>query len=189
MGLAEGVPRDWTRYWSIDFGFTNPFVWQAWAEDGDGRLYLYKEIYKAQVLVEDHARLILDLTAGEPQPRAIICDHDAEGRATLERHLGMATQPAHKRVTEGLQAVDARLRRAGDGKPKLFLLRDSLVERDWRLEEAKKPCRTEEEMDSYVWRETRAGFKEEPLRQDDHGNDALRYMVAYLDIRATWGAV
>ena len=189
MGLAAGVPPDWTRYWSIDFGFTNPFVWQAWAEDGDGRLYLYKEIYRTQVLVEDHARSILDLTAGEPRPRAIVCDHDAEGRATLERHLGMDTRPAHKRVMEGLQAVDARLRRAGDGKPRLFLLRDSLVERDRRLAEAKKPCRTEEEMDSYVWRETRAGFKEEPLRQDDHGNDAMRYMVAYLDIRAGWGAV
>ncbi len=114
MGLAAGVPRDWPRYWSIDFGFTNPFVWQAWAEDGDGRLHLYREIYRTQVLVEDHARLILNLTAGEPPPRAIVCDHDAEGRATLERYLRRATTPAVKRVMEGLQAVDSRLRVAGD---------------------------------------------------------------------------
>lgn len=122
-------------------------------------------------------------------PRAIVCDHDAEGRATLERHLGVSTRPAEKWIMDGPQSVDARLRAAGDGKPRLFLLRDSLVERDRRLEEAKKPCCTEEEMDSYVWREARTGLKEEPLKQDDHGNDALRYMVAHLDLRERWGAV
>ena len=183
------IPEQWTRYWSVDFGFTNPFVWQAWAEDGDGRLYRYRETYSTQTLVEDHARMIRDLTANEPRPRAIVCDHDAQGRATLERHLGVSTRPAEKRIMDGLQAVDARLRAAGDGKPRLFLLRDSLVERDRRLEEAKKPRCTEEEMDSYVWREARTGLKEEPLKQDDHGNDALRYMVAHLDLRERWGAV
>ena len=44
-------------------------------------------------------------------------------------------------------------------------------------------------MDSYVWREARTGLKEEPLKQDDHGNDALRYMVAHLDLRERWGEV
>jgi hypothetical protein len=52
------IPRNWPRYWAIDFGFTNPFVWQAWATDPDGRLIRYKEIYMSQRLVEDQARLI-----------------------------------------------------------------------------------------------------------------------------------
>ena len=33
------IPTDWSRYLSIDFGYTNPFVAQWWALDHDGRLY------------------------------------------------------------------------------------------------------------------------------------------------------
>lgn len=178
------IPTDWPRYWAIDFGYTHAFICQWWAEDPDGRLYRYREIYKTQRLVEDHARDMLDLSKGEPKPRAIICDHDAEGRATLERHLGMKTTPAKKTVQDGIQAVAARLRPAGDGRPRLFLVRDAVVERDPALDDAKRPCSTEEEFDGYVW-DTRAGRKkgEEPVKENDHGLDALRYMVAHQDLK------
>ena len=59
---AFPIPGDWPRYLAIDFGFTNPFACQWWAEDGDGRLYLYREIYHTQRLVEDHARQIKQLS-------------------------------------------------------------------------------------------------------------------------------
>ena len=55
------IPLEWPRYWSVDFGYTNPFCCQFWAEDGDGRLYRYREIYCSKLLVEDHARSILAL--------------------------------------------------------------------------------------------------------------------------------
>jgi hypothetical protein len=176
------VPADWPRLWSIDFGYTNPFVWQAWALDNDGRLFRYREIYHTRRLVEDHARRIRELVAGEPAPVAVICDHDAEDRATLERHLGVTTTPAVKAVGPGLQGVAARLRPAGDGRPRLYLLRDSLDERDPYLADAKRPCCTEEEFDGYVW-DTRQGRRkgDEPVKADDHGLDALRYTVWSLD--------
>lgn len=177
------VPSSWPRYWAIDFGYTNPFVWQEWAEDTDGRLYRVKEIYFSQRLVEDHAGKIKEATKDSPKPVAVICDHDAEGRATLERHLGISTVAATKTVTDGLQAVAARMRKAGDGKPKIFFLRDSLIERDPKLEEKKKPCCTEEEIEGYVW-DTSSNRKkgEEPVKADDHGCDATRYMVAQKDL-------
>jgi hypothetical protein len=176
------IPPEWQRYWSVDFGYTHPFVWQAWAEDPDGRLYRYRELYMTQRLVEDHARTILNMTAGEPRPREIFCDHDAEGRATLERYLGMPTTPAYKAVTDGIQFVAARLKPAGDGKPRLFLLRDSLVETDQSLVAKKEPTCTEEEFESYVW-DLRASRRkgEEPLKERDHGQDAMRYEIATLD--------
>lgn len=178
------IPDYWTRYWTIDFGFTNPFVAQFWAEDADGRLYRYREIYKTKRLVEDHARHIIELTENEPRPAAIICDTDAEDRATLERHLGMKTVAAYKAVSPGIQAVESRLRKAGDGKPRLFFMRDSLVERDEYLMEAKKPCATEEEIEAYVW-DTSADLRkgEKPLKKDDHGLDCVRYLVAEIDLR------
>lgn len=182
------VKPEFTRWWSIDFGFTAPFVLQCWAEDGDGRLYLYREIYKTKRLVEDHARDILNLAAPggrwiEPRPRAIICDHDAEDRATLERHLGMGTVAARKTVRDGIQAVQARLRPAGDGKPRLFVCRDALVERDSELADAKKPMGTAEEVVGYVW-DAQPGRqpKEAPVKENDHSMDALRYLVAERDL-------
>lgn len=182
------IPDSWTRWWCVDFGFTNPFVLQCWAEDPDGRLYLYREIYKTKTLVEDHAKKILDIVAPrgqwtEPRPRAVICDHDAEDRATLERHLRMGTVAAKKTVSDGIQAVQTRIRRAGDGKPRLFMLRDSLVERDRELEGARRPISTHDEITGYIWDVTEGKQpKEQPVKQDDHGMDAMRYMVAERDL-------
>ncbi|HEX2922400.1 MAG TPA: terminase, partial [Chloroflexota bacterium] len=162
----------------------NPFCWQAWAIAPDGRAYRYQEIYRAKVLVEDHARRILALTAGQPVPRAVVCDHDAEDRATLEKHLRLRTVPAYKAIGPGVQAVAARLRVAGDGRPRLFLVRDALVERDRELEEARRPCCSEEEVDGYVWPKGADGkqVKEQPLGVDDHGMDCWRYLIAQLDL-------
>jgi phage terminase large subunit len=172
-------PADWTRFLSIDFGFTNPFVCQFWAIDNDGRAYLYKEIYKTRTLVEDHAAQIKELLRNEPRIQYIITDHDAEDRATLERHLGMSTTKANKNVSEGIQSVAARLKVQADGKPRIYLCRDAVVERDSMLENEKKPCSTLEETAGYVWNTD----KDAPVKTNDHGMDAMRYLVAHLDIR------
>lgn len=187
------IPDTWERWWTVDFGYTNPFVLQCWAEDGDGNLYLYREIYHTQRLVEDHARMILDVVAPldesgrrswiERKPRAIICDHDAEDRATLERHLQLGTVAAVKTVSDGLQAVQGRLRPGQTGTPRLRLLRDSLLERDPELDDAKLPASTQEEIPGYVWSNSKT--KEQPLKENDHGCDAMRYLVAYRDLKGT----
>jgi phage terminase large subunit len=176
-------PASWPRYWVVDFGYTNPFSWQQWVEDGDGRLYLHREIYRTRRLVEDHARDILAATKGEPLPAAIICDHDAEDRATLERYLGMRTVAAYKSVSAGIQAVATRLIVAGDKRPRLFFMRDALIERDEDLASAHKPCCALDEIDVYVWPKAADGKpnKEAPVKENDHGMDAARYMVAHAD--------
>lgn len=185
------LPNDWVRWWAVDFGYTNPFVWQQWAVDPDGRLWLEKEIYRSKTLVEDHAKRILDVvtmrdgkTWKYPKPRAVICDHDAEDRATLERHLGMSTKGARKSVSDGIQAVQARLRVQKDGQPRLFVLRTALVERDEELAMAGKPLGFVQEIPGYVWAPGQDGkpVKEEPVKLDDHSMDAARYMCAELDL-------
>jgi PBSX family phage terminase large subunit len=184
-------PDTWPRYLAVDFGFTNPFVAQWWVEDPDGRLYLYREIYMTRRLVEDHAKQIARLHKSrkgpEPAFRAIVCDHDAEDRATLERHLGCSTIAAHKDVKPGIEAVQLRLRLAGDGKPRLYLCRDALAERDPALDAGRKPCSTIEEITGYVWDPSsppslHGAAREAPLKRDDHGMDAARYLVAHIDV-------
>lgn len=175
-------PADWARYLSIDFGYTNPFVCQWWAEDPDGNLILYREIYKTKGLVEDHARMIKE-NLGKGSFQAVICDHDAEDRATLERHLGMNTVAAKKTVSDGIQAVSSRLNPAGNGKPRLIFCRDTVMNRDQELSDSKRPTSTLEEMVGYVWNPS----KDQPVKENDHGMDAMRYMVAHKDLKSRGG--
>lgn len=175
------IPSDWRKIRAIDFGYTNPFTCQWWALDGDGRMYLYREIYHTQRLVEDHAKQITELSVGE-HVEATTADHDAEDRATLERY-GVTTVAAEKSIRVGIQMVQKRLRKAGDGKPRLFIFRGALVECDRALGKAKKPTCTEDEFPAYVWPEGKDGkpYKEIPIDDNNHGMDAGRYAVMYLD--------
>jgi PBSX family phage terminase large subunit len=183
----SGIPLSWPRYWAVDFGYTNPFVCQFWALDPDGRMYLYREIYHTQRTVDQHVKqirsLVLDHKGSwlEPRPRSIICDHDAEGRATFENEIGQVTEKAHKSVLEGIECVQRRLRPEGDGRPRLFLLRGALVERDQELADASRPVCTMDEIPCYVWS---SKAKEGPVKDNDHGCDAMRYVAAHLDFGA-----
>jgi phage terminase large subunit len=186
-------PISWTRYITVDFGYTNPMVVQFWAEDEDGRLYLYKELYATKTTVDQMAPKIKEAMnlRKEPRPRAIICDHDAEGRAVLERELGMSTIAAKKSVEDGIQAVKRRLKlNEADGKPRLYLCQDAIVERDKELADRKKPTCTLDEVVGYIWdrgtviaQSNGKPPKEQPVKADDHGMDAMRYMVAFLDLK------
>lgn len=181
------IPEHWPRRISLDIGYTNPTVIQWWAEDDDGRQYLYREIYKTRVLMEDHARQVKRIIeeTGEPAPVEVIADHDAEDRKTFEKYTGYATIPAKKTVTTGIQAVQSRLRPAGDGRPRFYILRDSVVDRDQDLADAGKPTSTADEMNSYVWAVkpgTAGGLKEQPVKENDHGVDAARYLIAHVDL-------
>lgn len=196
-----GIPWEWKRFWSVDFGFVHPFVLQCWAEDNDGRLYLYREIYHSHRTVDVHARTIMDIVAPydglgnrvwkEPRPNVIVCDHDAEGRAVLERELGMSCEPAWKSVLEGIDAVQVRINtvnKEGEripNQPRIFFLRDAVVEKDRELEETGQPTSTLDEIPGYVWRVKKkhgaSSPEDEPNKEQDDGCDAMRYVVADRD--------
>ena len=206
---AFPIPKHWTKYLAIDFGYNNPFVCQWWAQDEDGRLYLYRELYGTNTPVEDWAHEIFMLSKKE-EYKAIICDHDLEDRATLERHMGhsfaqciggrekefwkapttrvrtIGAEKERNSVQAGIEQVQSRFKPAGDGKPRLYLIKGALVRPDDRLLMNKKPTCTEEEIDNYVWDEvqsSRLGQRklEQPKKMDDHGMDAMRYLVRHVD--------
>ena len=39
------IPKHWRRYRSFDFGYAKPFAVQWWAQDPDGIVYLYRQLY------------------------------------------------------------------------------------------------------------------------------------------------
>lgn len=180
------VPDEWPRILSVDFGYTNPMVVQWWARDPDGRMYLFREIYLTGILVEDMAKLVLRQMQDskgrwiEPKPKAVVCDHDAEGRATLARHLGLGTRAADKRVKAGIDQTKTMMKVAGDGKPRLMIMRGCTTRTDRKLKEARKPTSTVEEITGYVW-ENADKKADTPVKEDDHGMDPMRYAVMHFN--------
>jgi hypothetical protein len=154
------IPSDWQRVGAIDLGFDNPFVMLWGAVDPDKRIYIYAEHYEAHKLISHHANII---RAGGPVSW-IVRDHDAQEGAELW-NCGVQTRPAHKDVLQGIQRVAERLAVKEDGKPRLFIFR-----------KCKNLIR---EIPRYRWRGGRA--KEEPIKENDHACDALRYMVMSVD--------
>ena len=168
------IQEDWRKFKVIDFGFTNPFVCQWWAVDHDGRMYMCREIYHTQRTVKKHSETINKYE----KTKITVCDHDAEDRATLVEN-GIPNIQAKKAVSVGIDRVQERLAVAEDGKPRIYFLRDSIIEIDQSLVDAKKPWCTEQEFADYVWSNKKT--KEEPVKENDHGMDAVRYAVMHVD--------
>jgi phage terminase large subunit len=101
----------------------------------------------------------------------------------LERHTELPTRAAYKDVSTGIEAVQVRLR-----KRRLFIFKNARVHpQDQKLADAHKPTSTATEIPGYIWYERKnpAGIsvvKEGPVKEDDHGCDAMRYMVAHRDL-------
>ena len=177
------IPLRWKRVRSIDFGYTNPFVCQWWAIDPDGRAYLYRELYAPKRTVRSWAGTIHDWSGPPRFYDETVADHDAEDRATLAE-CEIETFPAYKSLLRGIDAVQNRLIVQADGKPRLYFFDDARLGRgDDSLRDDQKPTCTIEEIEAYSWSKATEGraTKEEPVKLNDHGCDAMRYAIAYID--------
>ncbi len=160
----------WPVVMGIDFGFTNPFVCLWGAVDPDGGLWIFKELYKRNLLVSEAAQEIRKGSKNIQRRRIrwVVADHDAEGRAELNKN-GIKTRRAKKSVLTGINKVKARLALQANGKPRLHVSHrcPNLIN----------------EMYEYVWEPTQGGVnsKEQPKKTNDHAQDALRYIVMGLD--------
>jgi phage terminase large subunit len=180
---AFPIPREWARFRVYDFGHINPFFCGWFALDHDGRLYLYRQIYMTRRTVKVHAAQVLALSKNE-LCEADIADHDASDRATLAEN-GLPTIAALKALRPGIDAVTERLKIQPDGRPRFFVLRGSLVERDELLAAEQKPVCAEDEFAAYEWAKDSAGrpTKDVPVDKFNHALDGVRYAVMYADQR------
>jgi hypothetical protein len=165
----------------VDWGFTNPGVIVVGALDSDDRLYIVHQVYQTQQLIGWWVNVAQSLRA-RYNIEKFVCDPSEPGHIAEFESAGLNVEKANNDVRLGIQAVADRLRPVGDGRPRLFVLRDSLAGRDEGRTEKNLPCGIEEEMMSYIW-DTRNNQKrgEEPLKENDHSMDALRYLIAEID--------
>ncbi len=175
------VPPEWRRVRSIDFGYRSPAVCQWWAIAPTGEMILYREIYRTRTLTADMARRIVELSQGE-KIEATVADWSVEENAALAA-LGIPTIPAFKDIGLGIQGVRGRLADMGNGCPGLLVMRGAPVELDPILAERSLPASTLDEFEHYAWPGEGEGHsqREVPVKEHDHGMDAMRYAVAYVD--------
>lgn len=108
--------------------------------------------------------------------------HTARGHKV--GYFDLTTKPARKAVKPGIQAVGTRLAVAGDGRPRLFFIENSLIHPpdEYRVA-ARNPTRAAEEIEGYIWEPPTPGrpAKEQPKKEDDDAMDMTRYVVAEVD--------
>lgn len=171
-------PPDWRVYRSIDFGYNNPFVCQFWARSPDDELVMFREIYESELLIEEAAERIREVTNDEWILENTFSDHDAQENETLKKH-GVLTQNAKKDVQAGIDAVKSRMREDERGRARLYIMNGARIHPpDAELNLDDKPLKTVEEIPSYAWKND---SEDKPKKENDHGMDAMRYMIYSLD--------
>lgn len=144
---------------AMDEGYTNPAVILLIGVDADGRLHIAREFYQTGKLQHDVVRVAADWAA-EYRAEVVAVDAAAAGLIADLRDMGLPAVPRKGRVLDGISAVQSYLQIQGDGRPRLTIAPGCL--------------NTINEFESYVWRDG----KDEPIKQNDHAMDALRYYVS-----------
>lgn len=183
------IPDGWTRVMGIDHGFRNPTAAIWGAVDNDGNIYVYKEFYEKEWLIEE----ICNGKEGKPGLKLLCKGEKIEGAyidpstkaARNERNGekvsdftiysetmpgGFPLFPANNDVTVGIDRVKSFLRiDTQTNKPKMYIF-DTCVN-------------LIEEICKYRYKElthTQQGKRnerEDPYKHDDHAVDALRYLL------------
>lgn len=161
----------------MDWGYTNPGVLGVWGIDGDGRATLVREIYRTNCLIGWWVERALEFDR-RYGIEAFVCDPSEPAYIQQFRDAGLPAIPGDNAVKPGIQAVKTRLAIPRDGRPRLSIPPMDPREKDETLVAANRPACTHEEFAVYIRQQSN---KELPLKENDHGLDQLRYVVAYLD--------
>ena len=181
---VNGKPAYKWFFGSVDWGFRDPGVIQVWGVTDDERMTLIHEVYrtgedvrwwaaKAKALMRDMGVLLY------------VVPHDRPDNAKVFRDSGVPVRNNRCRAVEtGLGLVRARLATDHTGAPRISFYRYALEQTDEALTASSKSTSTVDEFPSYQWLEDKNGrvLKEMPDPfADDHGMDAMRYAVAFVD--------
>lgn len=173
------IPPSWQRYRSYDFGYSKPFSVLWWAQDPDGRLYLYREWYgasapntgiKMPISEQAEGMKTREVNDGQIIGWADPSIWDAQmGDSVAEQmaRAGVYFSPGDNHRIAGKMELHDRLRFGEDGRPMLYVFSTcrefirtipSLVYSQIRVEDVDTTC-------------------------EDHAYDAARYMLMAVPLR------
>jgi len=145
-------------YLAMDEGYTNPAVILLVGEDGDGRLHIAREYYERGKLQKDVVAIANNWYL-EKKTRLAAVDAAAAGLIADLRDAGIPAEPHKGRGLDGITLVQQYLKVQDDGRSRLTV-DPSCVN-------------VINEFESYTWKSGKA----EPVKENDHALDALRYLV------------
>lgn len=157
-------------YVSSDFGIQNATVFLVWQQDARERRWVCKKEYyysgrdnQKQKTVEELVDDLTELLAGE-KPKQVIVDPSATALIVELRKRGYRVRKAKNDVLDGITAVSSAL------------MQDLLA--------FYIACKgTIREFGIYAWDKKAADRGEDkPIKEKDHGMDAVRYFVNTVDI-------
>lgn len=163
--LPAGVPYKAQRYIACDYGTTNPCVFLEIFDDGE-RIWVEREYRwdsrkeQRQKTDQEYAD---DFMAFQGEETAtVLVDPSAASFIVALRQRGVYVMEADNDVLDGIRKTGV-----------LFLRRELIVN---------EGCQgLLDELGTYLWDEKAAlRGEEKPVKQQDHGPDALRYFVNHL---------
>lgn len=165
----------------VDWGLRNAGSLTVYGEDGDGRLYLLREVYMTGKTIEWWIGQAKALKK-EFRIERFICDPSEPEHILQFNNAGLRAVKAINDITPGIEAVQERLQLQEDGRPRLFIYEYALLERDPELIESVKPIGILEEIDEYVWDDVTESVlaKEIPMKAHEHSLDGLRYVCMWM---------
>lgn len=180
---------------SLDWGYTAAGVLQVWGVDGESRIYLVEEYYRAGQNLQWWAEKvhqayrkwqIMCAVADPARSDSIAVANDFLGNKGCRRLIWPAYN--RRRATAGgdmggLDLVRHKFATQADGRPAIFILRDSLQGRDSGLHELGRPCSLVDEIPSYVYLQSQDGKPSKEQTDphcEDHACDALRYAACFI---------
>jgi len=154
---VKRLEKDFNYYHlAIDEGYTNPAVILLIGYDEDKRRHICEEFYQRGKLQSDIITEAMRMAHGR-RIEDIAVDAAAAGLIAELRNNGLMARPKKGRVLDGIRAVQDLLKVQDDGLPRLTIDPSCVY--------------TINEFESYIWKEA----KDEPVKENDHAMDALRY--------------
>lgn len=165
--VTSDVPQYFVRVFAgVDWGYVHPGVINVYGVNGDGRAYEIHEEYATQRGIDDWvnvAKQLRDIYHIE-QFYADPSEPDYIGKFN---QAGCKTVAANNTVSTGIQVVKRRLATRADGAPGLLYYAGAV--------------HNFIEKEQYQWAKHRETVLDQPLKTNDHTQDAERYAMMALD--------
>jgi len=170
----------WRNYWTLDYGFSDPFVCLDIGVDASDNVYVWREYQKRYQSTWEHGLYLRD----RPNPEGFHIEGITGDPRGADEAATLALQGIHVdsedlakldgEWSQGVEAVRRQLKLQPDGKPKLFIDR-SCTELIRQMQGLRAREHKEEKNAKGIGR----GAKEGQHDYDDHGPDALRYFHSW----------
>ena len=152
------------RYIGVDYGTTNPCVFLDVYDDGktlweDKEYYWDSQARQKQKTDAEYADDLVEFVGPNRRGTIVIVDPSAASFKTELIRRGFLVKDAKNEVEEGIRKTSSALH---SGRYRIH----------------RRNVKTYAEMEAYVW-DARAAARglEQPLKQNDHGPDARRYVI------------